>query len=221
MACGRAPWSPSAATTAPSSGARARPPPCATTGTSRQQGDGLRGGHPRPGHPALAGRPPRRRGAGGPPRALHGLAADAAGGGRGRPRRGRRGGPGRAGRAAPRRREERGDASLTLLAVEPLHPVGRATPPCGRGSGSWYVPASRRRCGWRRRTWPCDRALKEVPCPVTEISRGPEPERTLSPRRRPCSTTSATTPTSATTWRPRSRSGCGAWSRCWRAGSPR
>ena len=26
-----------------------------------------------------------------------------------------------------------------------------------------------------------DRALKEVPCPVTEISRGPEPERTLSP----------------------------------------
>ena len=70
--------------------------------------------------------------------------------------------------------------SPALLAVEPLHPVGRA-PPCGRGSGSWYVPASRRRCGWRRRTWPVTGPSKRCPAPSRRSLQGPSGAHPLPP----------------------------------------
>ena len=76
---------------------------------------------------------------------------------------GRRGGPGRAGRAAPLTRRGARRCAPTLLAVEPLHPVGRA-PPCGRG-----VELVRPRIPEAMRVAPedlaVDRALKRCPAP--------------------------------------------------------
>jgi arylsulfatase A-like enzyme len=79
------------------------------------------------------------------------------------------------------RGEERGDQPPRFWQWNRYTPVGEGNAAVREGEWKLVRPRIPEAMRVAPEDLAVDRALKEVPCPVTEISRGPEPERTLSP----------------------------------------